>query len=413
MTAKKLMKKILTSLVMIAAVGALTLGATGAFFSDTETSTNNTYAAGTIDISVDDENPWVNSWSNYLDKPCQTNYMNFVIKNEGENPARIWKRLVNVTNGPGDADYEGICSSEPEFVAGGGEFDDGVPIANTYEERNNLSAFMIYDMAVCVVPENGVVDTDCPMVVDVTIDGVDYEKPDLENGPWSVLINEDDQVRVDNVADNWIKIIDQLQPGESLVVSQSYHLMTWDDSGQPIVTNWAQGDIMNFGIELEARQLTAPAPGTEMSGDKVVATVEFVKKDAETWEETDTPQGSLTYEVAADSFNYDINVSGLVDGTEYSLIYYADNWPGNNPGALIKEYTVASGAITAVGESENLDLDLPDQDDANYGAGAKLWLVLTADYDSSTNQMTAWNPDSYLFDKGLVNYDDTDYTPAP
>jgi len=47
------MKKILISLAIIGAVGAIAAGATGAFFSDTETSTGNTFTAGAIDLTID------------------------------------------------------------------------------------------------------------------------------------------------------------------------------------------------------------------------------------------------------------------------------------------------------------------------------------------------------------------------
>src|SRR3989344_4831341 len=47
------MKKILLSLSMIAVVAVVVAGATGAFFSDTETSTGNTFTAGAIDLTVD------------------------------------------------------------------------------------------------------------------------------------------------------------------------------------------------------------------------------------------------------------------------------------------------------------------------------------------------------------------------
>lgn len=49
------MQRILLSLGMIVFVGALAAGATGAFFSDTETSTGNTFAAGSLDLRVDSE----------------------------------------------------------------------------------------------------------------------------------------------------------------------------------------------------------------------------------------------------------------------------------------------------------------------------------------------------------------------
>jgi predicted ribosomally synthesized peptide with SipW-like signal peptide len=47
------MKRILMSLLTLAAVGGLAIGATSAFFSDTETSTGNTIAAGQLDLKVD------------------------------------------------------------------------------------------------------------------------------------------------------------------------------------------------------------------------------------------------------------------------------------------------------------------------------------------------------------------------
>ena len=49
------MKKIILSLSMIAVVAVVVAGATGAFFSDTETSTGNTFTAGAIDLTVDSE----------------------------------------------------------------------------------------------------------------------------------------------------------------------------------------------------------------------------------------------------------------------------------------------------------------------------------------------------------------------
>ncbi|RJR29629.1 hypothetical protein C4564_02055 [Candidatus Microgenomates bacterium] len=47
------MRKIFTSLLIVGAVGAVALGATQAFFSDTETSTGNVLSAGAIDLKID------------------------------------------------------------------------------------------------------------------------------------------------------------------------------------------------------------------------------------------------------------------------------------------------------------------------------------------------------------------------
>src|SRR3989344_2031755 len=49
------MKKILLSFGIIAVAATIVVGATGAFFSDTETSTGNTFTAGDIDLKIDNE----------------------------------------------------------------------------------------------------------------------------------------------------------------------------------------------------------------------------------------------------------------------------------------------------------------------------------------------------------------------
>jgi predicted ribosomally synthesized peptide with SipW-like signal peptide len=54
-TERNNMRRILFILGMIAFVGAVAVGATGAFFSDTETSTGNTFAAGSLDLKVDSQ----------------------------------------------------------------------------------------------------------------------------------------------------------------------------------------------------------------------------------------------------------------------------------------------------------------------------------------------------------------------
>lgn len=51
----KRMKRILLSLGIVTFVGAAAVGATGAFFSDNETSTGNTFTAGAIDLKVDSQ----------------------------------------------------------------------------------------------------------------------------------------------------------------------------------------------------------------------------------------------------------------------------------------------------------------------------------------------------------------------
>lgn len=54
-------KKIIMSLSVIAAVSAAVIGGTGAFFSDVETSTGNTFTAGAIDLKVDSQQRYNNT----------------------------------------------------------------------------------------------------------------------------------------------------------------------------------------------------------------------------------------------------------------------------------------------------------------------------------------------------------------
>ena len=116
-------------------------------------------------------------------------------------------------------------------------------------------------------------------------------------------------------------------------------------------------------------------------------------------------------------------------GTDYTLIYYADepdrfvNWGGKNPGAYIANGTSSGTGSIEMSGSINLNMDLPHPDDANYdmtetdyreapdfycnGCGAKIWLVTSADaagYPGLSN----WTPGNYLYDTELIQYTDSD-----
>lgn len=88
------MKKIILSLFTILAVGVVAIGATQALFSDTETSTGNTFTAGSLDLTVDGGN---------------TNVVKFTIPNmqPGNQPHRTYS-LANVGTINGYLDLENI-----------------------------------------------------------------------------------------------------------------------------------------------------------------------------------------------------------------------------------------------------------------------------------------------------------------
>lgn len=64
--------KILGSVALIAFTGAVAVSATGAFFSDTETSTGNTFTAGAIDLTVDNTQHYNNAVCTLLDGQATT-----------------------------------------------------------------------------------------------------------------------------------------------------------------------------------------------------------------------------------------------------------------------------------------------------------------------------------------------------
>lgn len=118
------MKKILLSVLTISLVGAVAIGATGAYFSDTETSTGNTFTAGTIDLMVNSENPWTTSGVIGGDvKPGEgaTDWV-ITLNNVGTNPMDVWKHVTAVGSGgptpyPCASPIAGNVSSEPECEA--------------------------------------------------------------------------------------------------------------------------------------------------------------------------------------------------------------------------------------------------------------------------------------------------------
>lgn len=148
-------------------------------------------------------------------------------------------------------------------------------------------------------------------------------------------------------------------------------------------------------------------------------TLELENKDAGWQIIVDGTQGTLVFETIKTTFDYTFDATGLTANTDYCLIYYADPWAGNNPGAWIGTFTSdGSGVISTTG-SKNLAMNLPSEPDENiytdhsvapdnydHAFGAKIWLVLATDYDTSTFEMTSWNPDDYLFETDLIGYSD-------
>jgi len=370
------MNKIIKSLSVIAFVAAIALAGTQSYFSDTETSTGNTFTAGTIDIDIDDHNPFKKHYDIGDLKPGETGYMNFKINNVGTNPANISKSLYNFTHTDSGESYDcsqinsnwnWYTSSEPECVEENGTRED------------NVETQLIYDLSVEV-----------------------YAGDDETNGPiwWQTIYKDSDNKTLTDVYGNastattFVKL-GMIPAGGHMNVTQSYHF-------NPNAGNEYQGDGLSFDMEIKADQLSQDEEG--------MATVTLAQKEESNgeWHIKDGgANGVLTYKTKGPEFTYSFSATGLASSTNYKLIYYADPWNGSNGSMTIADLSSdGAGKINTGNQSVDLGVDLPVSTDANYPDGAKVWLVLANDFNGTN--MTGWHPNSYLFETALIQYDDTD-----
>jgi len=192
---------------------------------------------------------------------------------------------------------------------------------------------------------------------------------------------------------------------------QEYTSPGWNDLNSGAVVKFIDSET---GFQLSAH--TPPLSVLAEEGAEVPSPIGLLylnEKNPSDWTIVeDGAAGILGYNLGGPTFDYVFVSSGLEPETEYSLIYYADPWAGNNPGALIATMTTdVNGNVSISGGSVDLNTDLPNSADGNYLDGAKIWLVLSGDYNSgtaSTGPMTGWQPTEYLFEHNLITYNDTD-----
>ena len=208
------------------------LGAgTLAYFSDTEAAVDNTFTAGTIDISVDGQNPWTNTYKVRVDgdcsdapdlKPSQVGYIRFPVENVGTNPLDLYKKVWNIDDTTGIETYKctGIgaaVSSEPECeaaVANGGD-------------ANDISNWIFFDLKV-------------------------NDKVLIKDGVLTVGKGATAPGATGSVEGQWM-YLGRLQPGEAMKVEQSFHLYF-------STSNLYQGDVMTFDETLLAYQCEGYIP---------------------------------------------------------------------------------------------------------------------------------------------------------
>jgi hypothetical protein len=180
-----------------------------------------------------------------------------------------------------------------------------------------------------------------------------------------------------------------------------------------------------MAVPMSAAQAVAPSETDAPSLVGSAGTVILDNKNSTTWARiTDGKYGVLTYNSSGISFDFTFAATGLEAGVDYSLIYFANPYPGNNPGArLWNGVANGSGMIPLFSAAANLGMNLPtapdtnqvvdhdaapDYYDAPFNYGAKIWLIPTDCYNESSKSVIAWSPDRFLFETGLINHIDTD-----
>jgi len=151
---------------------------------------------------------------------------------------------------------------------------------------------------------------------------------------------------------------------------------------------------------------------TDVTEETTLKTTRLENKDGSWNVIIDGKYAELTYNPSGPTFDWSLNVVGMSANAQYRLVYIPDPWPQGIPPSYnikteIKTFTTnSSGAYNGSGSTE-LNLDLPDSRDSNYGINyAKVWIVPASIHD--TYKMTGWNQPATLFDTESVNYDDTD-----
>ena len=343
------MKKIIISLAVVGAVAAAVVVGTTAFFSDTEQSTGNTFTAGTIDISVG-ESGLVPVALNDM-KPSQVAYSNFTVLNTGTNPVNVTKTIQSVrtsengVNEPECLAYQGVWN--------GNSCDGGVV-------KNDIDSVIQYDLSVKVYNGSTLV--------------------------WNQTLNDMDKTIAEkNGQPSFLGML-PAGAGWRMDVVESYHMNS--QAG-----NEYQSDSMTFNILLT---------GTQLQGTLVLSNKDPNRPVQDGWFVLGTKTGTLTYGVKDDKFNYTFVTSGLAatPGTSYSLIHYADPYPGNGAGSV---GLIGSGVANGSGEISLAGSPDFDKDIIN----AKVWLVPSASYNAGTKSIIGWSPANYLFETGLMDYYDS------
>jgi predicted ribosomally synthesized peptide with SipW-like signal peptide len=432
------MKKILLSLLSIGAVAAVAVYATGAYFSDTETSVGNTFIAGDIDLQIDNES-YALDWNI---PGYQEPVGDLVVSDQTswELKDLTIERFFNFWDlKPGDYGEDTISvhvGSNDAWLCAAAQITD--------DNDSSYTSSELLDDA--TVDENDPEGMDGELDEEVNFafwvdDGDNVLEAGEENGiflqgPISAI---DAQGQI-ALADTSYSILGDANPipgdttfyiGKAWCFGEMTTAPEVEGDGTPIergtgfscdgsgVNNASQTDRVEGDLQFYAEQarhndtfLCSENYSPEwLEAHRLV----LENKNPDNWDEVYTQDGKfgvLTWAGNGPTFDFSTTLKayGLEPDTEYALIYYADPWPGDNPGAFLGSGTTDGSGYVEISGNVDLGHDLPDPEDANSPGGAKIWLVLNSDYNNgskTTGPMTGWQPERYLFETELIQYIDT------
>jgi predicted ribosomally synthesized peptide with SipW-like signal peptide len=211
---KKILGLSIAALLVLGLVG----GGTWAYFSDTETSTGNFFAVGTLDLEVNGADPLtgtlIDGSSVQLAPGDSLTQVSIPCDNTGNLTGDLYVRISSVVAAGGYTDGPNNTSSEPEYVAEGGTFTGTTP------DNNNT-------------PDDAI---DTVMTLDADESGV---------GAVTGL----DGVTVASAASTgWIKVKDDFASGATYTLLLGATLPT-------TVTNEHQGDTVTFTLDFALTQV--------------------------------------------------------------------------------------------------------------------------------------------------------------
>ena len=164
------MRKILISLAIIGAVSAIVVGATTAYFSDTETSTGNTFSAGKLDLKVNDaDNPGVLFTLSNITPGRYYDAGTVTLKNAGDVPGKLSIKIkdpVSHENSLEEPEIEAGDATSTEVDPGSYDANEGdgelwdLCFMRVYVDGNHDGKYTCGSDGDCIIEENALDKTE-------------------------------------------------------------------------------------------------------------------------------------------------------------------------------------------------------------------------------------------------------------